>query len=383
MIKQNTKTIYTYYSKYNKNLVDLIYEISMSHTKMIFIKKWGPYLNGRNKIVLNEEERNLFNRQAYDFENKLIEAQNLKNKGYTLKQIKAYFKGEATIQAPKRKKSIYDYFLESERLYVTQAIEWYKNYKDAYWTVIIKSYGKFYNCYKTGSLTKTEELLLDYIIGSDLPEKVNLLKVGYVPINQQGKKRKKSFFAYGEKRELLGKIERWKQTKPEYICLIEKLYGSNYDNLDNYVGLTEEETKTWNSIVRELYFMKKNKQVKKIHTDTIYPKMDSFALEKSLSYLDFLILSTRSKRQDLSDEALANYLIITMEQLDSCYIRNLHLFESSIPEMIKRLIKRNKNNIERILKESYLKYFLPYLTIEEQIYLQAKLHSYNNSNLEL
>ena len=147
--------------------------------------------------------------------------------------------------------------------------------------------------------------------------------------------------------------------------------------------MTEEETKTWNSIVRELYFMKKNKQVKKIHTDTIYPKMDSFALEKSLSYLDFLILSTRSKRQDLSDEALANYLIITMEQLDSCYIRNLHLFESSIPEMIKRLIKRNKNNIERILKESYLKYFLPYLTIEEQIYLQAKLHSYNNSNLTI
>ncbi len=88
---RDEKNIYTYYKDFSGDLIDCVYSAIPFTIRKIFSKKWGNYLKENNKAVLTESEELLFQKSALQFENYLLIAEILKQKGCSFYQIKNYF----------------------------------------------------------------------------------------------------------------------------------------------------------------------------------------------------------------------------------------------------------------------------------------------------
>lgn len=195
-----------------------------------------------------------------------------------------------------------------------------------------------------------------------------------------------------DKRYLLKAIEYWKDNNFKNYNVIIKLCGSNYDgwNEDAYQQLNEEEKRTWKSITGNIFqtiesAKRREKTGKRRNSRKIgkNSKNENIVVqdENEIDTIDTLILYEKASHMDISDDILCKSIRITIEQLDDCYSKYLHLFGNQIPSIIKRMITRNPSNVDKILTKSYLRDYLQYLTVEEQIYLYLKLQSYANEEI--
>ncbi len=152
-----------------------------------------------------------------------------------------------------RKQSIYDYFEAEDKNYVIEKIEYWKQYNENNYNLIVKLYGSTYDHLdKAVKLTDEESKIWNNIL-TQIKKYVVNRKQGL--ISSKGRLKNQSIYDYFEveaKIYVIEKIEYWKQHNEKYYNLIVKLYGSTYDHLDKAVKLTEEESKIWSIILTQL-----------------------------------------------------------------------------------------------------------------------------------
>ncbi len=348
---------------------------------------------------------------TYDCLNKDVELTREEQKSWSniLINLKQYVSkrtnGSVVHSKLKRKQSIYDYFTEEEKAYVMEKIEWWKTKNPARYDFIVKLYGITYDCLDmTIKLTKDEQEIWNSLL-ANLKQYVSKRTNGSVVHAKS--KRKQSIYDYfkeEDKAYVTERIEWWKINNLANYDLIVKRYGLTYDCLNKNVKLTEEEQKLWHSLLTNLkqYVSKKNNDpvhlisVKKDSEITSSSPIDySIPNNIDFDYLikinnlniqdvspqELILLAYYEQHQEIKEQELCNTLGISIETLDCFYIKYLHKFKENTPQIIKRMITRNPNNVNRILTESYLKEFMTNLTAKEKIYLQLKLQSYFDPKL--
>ena len=152
-----------------------------------------------------------------------------------------------------RKQSIYDYFEAEDKNYVIEKIEYWKQYNENNYNLIVKLYGSTYDHLdKAVKLTDEESKIWNNIL-TQIKKYVVNRKQGL--ISSKGRLKNQSIYDYFEveaKIYVIEKIEYWKQHNEKYYNLIVKLYGSTYDHLDKAVKLTDEESQTWHNLISQI-----------------------------------------------------------------------------------------------------------------------------------
>ncbi len=249
----------------------------------------------------------------------------------------------------RRPKSFYDYFSQEEIVYVNERIQYWKDKKSACYDLIVKLYVTDYNHLDSAiKLSKNEQQIWDNML-TRMKQYIKNRKEGQ-PQDTIKTKRPKSLYDYFSQEEIVyvnERIQYWKDKKSACYDLIVKLYGTDYNHLDTAIKLSENEQRIWSNVLTNIKKYIKDRKVEK--------------QESSIKFLDTID--------------------ILEGQPDDYYIKNLHLFKENIPEVIKSLITKNKTNVDRILKESYLKEVMEQLTIKEQLYLRYKLLSFVDNNI--
>ena len=176
--------------------------------------------------LLNNKEKN----QLRNF------IQTIRNKLYS-NEVK---KNEIKTSKSNRKQSFFDYFDEKDKGFVLEIIEKYKKVNHDYYRILVKEYGKHYDCLVVPSvLTEYEKKRLNYFIKNIK----NKIKNNDWIIRPQ-KFKKRSFFDYFDEKDkdfALEIIEDYKKIDHVYYKVLVKEFGKNYDHLVEPSLLTDLE----------------------------------------------------------------------------------------------------------------------------------------------
>ena len=176
--------------------------------------------------LLNNKEKN----QLRNF------IQTIRNKLYS-NEVK---KNEIKTSKSNRKQSFFDYFDEKDKGFVLEIIEKYKKVNHDYYRILVKEYGKHYDCLVVPSvLTEYEKKRLNYFIKNIK----NKIKNNDWIIRPQ-KFKKRSFFDYFDEKDkdfALEIIEDYKKIDHVYYRVLVKEFGKNYDHLVEPSLLTDLE----------------------------------------------------------------------------------------------------------------------------------------------
>ena len=176
--------------------------------------------------LLNNKEKN----QLRNF------IQTIRNKLYS-NEVK---KNEIKTSKSNRKQSFFDYFDEKDKGFVLEIIEKYKKVNHDYYRILVKEYGKHYDCLVVPSvLTEYEKKRLNYFIKNIK----NKIKNNDWIIRPQ-KFKKRSFFDYFDEKDkdfALEIIEDYKKIDHVYYKVLVKEFGKNYDLLVEPSLLTDLE----------------------------------------------------------------------------------------------------------------------------------------------
>ena len=176
--------------------------------------------------LLNNKEKN----QLRNF------IQTIRNKLYS-NEVK---KNEIKTSKSNRKQSFFDYFDEKDKGFVLEIIEKYKKVNHDYYRILVKEYGKHYDCLVVSSvLTEYEKKRLNYFIKNIK----NKIKNNDWIIRPQ-KFKKRSFFDYFDEKDkdfALEIIEDYKKIDHVYYKVLVKEFGKNYDHLVEPSLLTDLE----------------------------------------------------------------------------------------------------------------------------------------------
>ena len=389
--RQRKESIYAYFKEDEKAYVTERIEWWKTNNKErydLVVKLYGPTYDCLDtKVQLTEREKQLW--------------------GKLLQNLRTYIskrkKGPIKSKSGKKKESIYAYFKEDEKAYVTERIEWWKTNNPDYYNLIVKLYGPTYDCLDTKvQLTEREKQLWGKLL-QNLRAYVSKKNKGSV--NSYSPKKKESnydYFKEDEKVYVTERIEWWKTNNPDYYNLIVKLYGPTYDKLNSKIELIGKEPKIFSNIITQLRtYISKRKQG--VPPSPIAPKTNSQEMPKPIepaievdktalawktgkdalnaSPQELVLLAYYEQHDEIKEQELCDVLGISIEVLDCFYVKYLHLFGEQIPQVIEIMITRDSNNVNRILNESYLKEFMLSLTAEEKIYIQLKLQSYADPSL--
>jgi len=283
---------------------------------------------------------------------------------------------------PKRKASFFYYFKEEDKKIVLMLLEEYKKINHPYYKLLNKLYGDNYNeIDESIELTREDKKILCNF-KQQIKTKVSKIKQTYTEeddIKIFIKYRRNSFFEYfdADKEEVLKIIESCKNNTG-YKVLV-KLYGKNFDTLDNSINLTQNEKNLIEhmkkTINKELLQQKKSKdntllqdkieRTLKIgksrkNIDNEFKNLISKYNLQNLDEKELLILKCIIDKK-MSLEDTSKLLSIEIKEIEHCLIKNLIISKEYIPNILNEVLRRgNYSYLEeralycKVLSKSHL-----------------------------